>query len=135
MTAAEFTVEGWAIPEGIADVHALVKQARTEHSGVDEEAFLMMETAAIEIAGNVVEHGRPPGQVWWSFTLRVGPDHVEAVLADDGQKYEGDLSTVMPDPLAESGRGLALAQAVVDEFDYSHVGDMNVWTMRRTLRS
>lgn len=135
MTDREFTIEGWAVPEGIPSVHALVERARTEHAGLDEEAFMMLETAAIEIAGNVVEHGRPPGQVWWSFTLRVSPDCVEAILADDGQKYEGDLSAVMPDPLAESGRGIPLARAAVDELSYAHVNDLNVWTMRRTVNA
>jgi hypothetical protein len=27
----------------------------------------------IEVAGNVVEHGRPPGKVQWSFHLEVRP--------------------------------------------------------------
>src|SRR5688500_19350846 len=31
----------------------------------------MMETAVIEIAGNLVEHGRPPGRVRYRFTLTV----------------------------------------------------------------
>ncbi|MBE7323519.1 ATP-binding protein [Nocardioides sp. Y6] len=134
MDGDTFTLEGWAVPEGLADLHDLVERARVAHPDVDETAFMMLETAAIEIAGNVVEHGLPPGQVWWSFTLRMRPDHVEGVLADDGQRYEGDLSALMPDPLAESGRGIALAQAALDELHYAHEGDKNVWTMRRRLR-
>lgn len=133
MGGEEFTIEGWAVPDGLEDLHDLVEGARTAHPEVEADAFMMMETAVIEIAGNVVEHGLPPGQVWWSFTLRVRPEHVEGVLADDGQQYEGDLSSVMPDPLAESGRGIALARAALDQLHYAHTGGKNVWTMRRDL--
>lgn len=131
MPAEEFALKGWAVPEGLRDLRALVELADAAHPQIRSEAFLELETAAIEVAGNVVEHGRPPGQIRWSFTLRVMPEHVECVLADNGQKYEGDLTAVMPDPLAESGRGLALARAVLDEFSHTHTGDENVWTMRR----
>ncbi|GGD29016.1 ATP-binding protein [Nocardioides daphniae] len=131
---SEFTLEGLAVPEGLERLHDLVERAREAHPDVEAEAFMMMETAVIEIAGNVVEHGLPPGEVSWSFTLRVRPGVLEGLLADDGQKYEGDLSTVMPDPLAESGRGIALAQAALDELDYARADGTNVWTMRRHLR-
>ena len=129
---AVLTLEGWAVPEGLEDLHALVEQGRREHPQVDASAFMMLETAVIEIAGNVVEHGRPPGRVWWSFSLHVRPDLLVGVLADDGQEYEGDLGHVMPDPLAESGRGLALAQAALDALEYARVDGKNVWTMRRS---
>ena len=128
---ATLTLEGWAVPEGLEDLHALVERARDAHPDVDPEAFMMMETAVIEIAGNVVEHGRPAGQIWWSFTLRVLAEALEGTLADDGQEYGGDVSSVMPDPLAESGRGLALAHAALDELEYTRVDGTNVWTMRR----
>lgn len=131
--AAGLALEGWAVPEGLADLHDLVERARAAHPEVDPEAFMMMETAVIEIAGNVVEHGHPAGRIWWSFTLHVRPEGLEGVLSDDGQEYDGDLSSVMPDPLAESGRGLALAQAALDELAYDRVGGKNVWTMRRRV--
>lgn len=133
MAGEVFALEGMAVPEGLRALRALVERADTAHPEIRSDAFMELETAAIEVAGNVVEHGRPPGKIRWSFTLRVAPEHVEGVLSDDGQKYEGDLTAVMPDPMAESGRGLALAQAVLDEFSHTHNGERNVWTMRRGL--
>ncbi|QCX28064.1 ATP-binding protein [Nocardioides jishulii] len=132
---SDMTLEGLAVPEGLSSLHDLIKRGRAAHPHVDPEAFMMLETAVIEIAGNVVEHGRPPGEIWWSVSLRVHDDALEGVLADDGQRYEGDLSTVMPDPLAESGRGLPLAHAVLDELDYTRQHGKNVWTMRRRVRT
>jgi serine/threonine-protein kinase RsbW len=35
----------------------------------------------------------------------------------------------MPDPLAESGRGIALINALVDDFDYRRSDLQNIWTL------
>ena len=41
-----------------------------------------------------------------------------------------DLSSVaMPDELAESGRGLALAMAAVDDLSYEREGGRNLWRL------
>lgn len=133
MAGDEFTLEARADAEALPHLHDLIARARATHPEADEEAFMMLRTAALEIAGNVVQHGRPPGQVRWSFTLRVGRDVLEGVLADDGEEYECDLSAVMPDPWAESGRGIPLAQAALDELDYTRHDGKNVWTMRRRV--
>ena len=37
----------------------------------------------------------------------------------------------MPGEMAESGRGLPLASAALDELDYRREGSSNVWTMVR----
>lgn len=65
--------------------------------------------------------------------MRVSPDVLEGVLSDDSQQYDGDLTEVMPDSFAESGRGPALARTALDEFDYAREDGCNVWTMCRRL--
>lgn len=127
----ELRLVGWAVPAELDALHDLIERGRQAHPEVSAEAFMMMETAVIEIAGNVVEHGRPEGQVQWTFTLDVRDDVLEGVLSDDGHRYTGDVSSLMPDPLAESGRGLALARAALDDLHYAREDDRNVWTMRR----
>lgn len=130
MSGEELRLEGWAVPEELEALHQLCEQGRAAWPSVSAEAFMMMETAVIEIAGNVVEHGRPVRQVHWTFRLRLRDDVLEGVLSDDGHEYEGDLSSLMPDPLSESGRGIALAQAALDELHYAREDERNVWTMR-----
>ena len=93
----------------------------------------MIEMAIIEIAGNVVQHGHPPGQVIYAFELEVHPDRIVGVLADTGSAVP-DLSSIdegLPDDLAENGRGLWLAKATLDELDYVRVGDRNTWRLVR----
>jgi serine/threonine-protein kinase RsbW len=87
----------------------------------------------IEVAGNVVEHGRPPGDVSWAFRLTVLPDRLEATLSDSGEEYPGGTwGTTMPaDPMQEDGRGLALATAVLDALSYERRGTVNHWRMVR----
>lgn len=134
MSGDELRLDGWAVPAELEALHELCEQGREAWPTVSAEAFMMMETAVIEIAGNVVEHGRPIGQVRWTFTLRVRDAMLEGVLSDDGREYAGDLSSLMPDPLSESGRGLALAQAALDELRYAREDERNVWTMRRAAQ-
>ncbi len=108
-------------------------------STVDRIRF---ETAVVEVAGNVVEHAYSFDQLAGNagvrelaVRFRLGADVVEAVISDNGLPMEIDLAAVtMPGEEAESGRGLALAVAAVDELRYERDGGRNRWTMicRRT---
>jgi len=41
----------------------------------------------------------------------------------------------MPAELAESGRGMALIQALVDDLHYERVGDRNLWSIEKKRRT
>lgn len=61
--------------------------------------------------------------------VRVLPDQVKVSFVDDGPPARVDIaSAVMPDHNAESGRGLALAHAVLDRLHYRR-GFANHWTL------
>jgi serine/threonine-protein kinase RsbW len=95
---------------------------------------MLFETAVIEVAGNVVEHGQPSGQVRWRFRLAVREDSLEASLSDSGEEYPGGAwGTDMPEAMEEDGRGLALATAVLDSLVYERSGEVNQWSMVRRL--
>lgn len=97
----------------------------------DRELFAL---AVSEIATNVVTHARAREPIHIEVTLRVGEDVVEAVFADDGDPALIDLSKVdMPSWDAESGRGLALALAALDELTHE-TADGNTWRLRRWRR-
>jgi serine/threonine-protein kinase RsbW len=131
----EYVLEGLAIPETLSNLHELLERVGTEHPGLADEDLSMLETAVIEVAGNVVEHGRPEGKVVYRFRLAVLPERVEAHLEDAGQEVAGDPGApALPDPLAEHGRGLALTRAVLDEFSYGRVDGTNVWHLVRYRR-
>jgi serine/threonine-protein kinase RsbW len=132
VTGERYTLTGLAVPDELKSLHDLLAQVTQEHPSLPAADVMMLETAVMEIAGNVVEHGRPSGQVRWTFTLEVGPP-LRATLADSGEAYAETWTAEMPDVMSESGRGLALADAVLVELLYARSDGVNVWTMVREV--
>ena len=130
--AGEYSVNGLAIPESLDGLHGLLDRVRVDHPELDEVDLSMFETAIVEIHGNVIEHGIPPGQVVFAFELRVHDDRLVGILADTGSAVP-DLSQLgeLPDEMAESGRGLWLAKETLDELVYVRNGDRNTWKLVR----
>ncbi|WP_425956134.1 ATP-binding protein [Xylanimonas sp. McL0601] len=129
----DYVLEGFAVPGGLDHVHALLERAGAEHPEIDPTDLMLFETAVIEIANNVVEHGRPEGEVRWRLTLRVGENEIEAELVDSGQEFTPRLGADMPAASAESGRGLPMAEAVLDRMELTRVDTANRWHMLRRL--
>ena len=128
--AGEYELEALSVPESLEDLHDLMARARRDHPEVHSEDLMMLETAVVEIAGNVVEHGRPEGRAAYRMRLEVLDDLLRVRLTDAGAGAV-PCAPQTADPLAESGRGLALADAVVDRLDYQRVGDQNRWVVER----
>ena len=103
-----------------------------ERTGLEPGLALRFETGLVEITANVIEHSFDPDHPGRAFTLavEVADDAVRAELSDNGQPATIDLSAVaLPEDDAESGRGLAIAQATLDELTYEHTGGLNVWRL------
>ncbi|HWJ81156.1 MAG TPA: ATP-binding protein [Nocardioides sp.] len=129
-----YELGGFAIPEGLEDLHDLLNRVSAEHSAIDPMAFMLFETAVTEIANNVIEHGRPEGKVRWQFAIDVTERRLEATLSDSGEVFTGSLDADMPDVLAEGGRGLALARSMLDELTYERIEGVNVWHLARAAQ-
>lgn len=128
--AGEYRLTGLAVPASLDRLHLLLDDVRREHPEVAAGDLMMFETAIIEVHGNVVKHGRPEGQVTYAFELSVLPDRLQGFLATTGEAAP-DLSRVseLVDDLAESGRGMWLARAALDDLAYARSGDRNTWRM------
>jgi serine/threonine-protein kinase RsbW len=119
-------------PDDVTAVHAFLASVWDTEPSLSAEDRMALELALVELTSNVIEHGGGGGAVSCSLRLDVGSDGVEARLVDDGVPVPVDPSAAqLPDALAESGRGLALVQMVVDDFRYERVDDRNRWTVRR----
>ncbi len=109
-------------------MHNLLQVIWEKSPEVDIQDQLRFETALIELASNIFRHADTGSGVSCSLSVHISSDKIEANLRDTGQP--GDIEIVdvdMPDVLAESGRGLALINALVDEFTYERIDDHNVW--------
>ncbi|GEP32688.1 anti-sigma regulatory factor [Nocardioides szechwanensis] len=127
-----------ATPEIMDLVHVMLEHLWGTASGISDRDRVRFEMSVIEILGNVVEHAYAadnvdvPGHEGRRFEIVLGvtDEALMAHLADNGLPTALDLSGVaMPDELAESGRGLALATAALDELSYERVEDRNLWDL------
>ncbi len=129
-----YTVAGKVEVEGLELLHDLMAQVGRDHPEVEPVDLSMLETAVIEIAGNVVEHGTPPDGVRFEFQLEVTDGQLRAQLVDTGDPIVPvPVLDAAPgdDPLAESGRGFPIAFAVLSELRYERRGATNAWIMTR----
>src|SRR5687768_6310798 len=99
MAGDGYRLGGFALPEGLSELHGLLERAAAEDPTVDPTDLMLFETAVIEIASNIVKHGRPSGGMRWHFELAITEADLEGTLRDDGQAFEGDLDPDMPDEL------------------------------------
>lgn len=119
------TLETGAEPACLPRVHRLVDDLAQRLPDLADSDRRQFETAVVEVAGNIVEHGG----VGVRLQLRVNAyrDRLEACFCDTGCRPELQSPPEMPHALAEAGRGLALAAAVVDELVYERAGSTNHW--------
>lgn len=123
-----------APPSDVNSVHALLEQVWRDEPQVKARDRLCFETALIELASNVISHGDAGCGVRFRLAVRVTRARIEADLSDDADDpgLDADAPT-MPDAAAESGRGLAMIGALVDELTHSRTADGNTWHLARTL--
>lgn len=126
-----------ARPPSVELVHAAVAQLWTQHESVDSQVRIRFEMAVVEIFANIVEHAfrsdlalPEDGTRRLELSLLATDDEVTAEFSDNGQPAELDLSTAtLPDEEADSGRGLAMALAALDDLRYRRVGGRNRWSL------
>lgn len=128
--SVDVTLDGADAAVVLDRVHDALARLWREAGDVSEADRIAVETALVEVAGNVVRHG--PDARWHGRGVRVsvGPEVVVAVADQAGAPPDVDLDPVMAGPDAESGRGLAIARALA-ELDCAAVGGGTRWTLTR----
>ena len=102
-----------------------------------EDWKMLFELAVCEIAANIIEHARADVM---EFDIRITIDgsQVVAEFIDTGRPY-ADATSPKPRPAKrgqdydERGRGLALAETVLDELVYERTGTTNSWRLVKEL--
>jgi serine/threonine-protein kinase RsbW len=128
-------LSGPATPEMLDLVHAVLEQLWETHDDVAVADRVRFEMAVIEILGNIVEHAyeidsTDTGGRRFDVSVAATETELVASFGDNGLPMSIDLSDVaMPDELAESGRGLALAMAAVDDLSYEREDGRNLWRL------
>ena len=97
----------------------------------DRTAFTL---AVVEAAGNVVVHAVPAAEepIELAVDLAADPQRLEARIYEIGAApAQVDLAGPVAQEHHESGRGLALIQALVSRVVFERHGDTNVWKLCR----
>ena len=127
---------------GLADVES-IDSVHNELDGLWEDAPLVQAvdqitftTAVIESASNIVQHAQPAKAqkpVELGVDISVQPTLLRArVSAFYAKPPFGPMEPGTPDDDSESGRGLALIQALVTTVTFERQDGTNTWVLTRT---
>lgn len=123
-------------PDDVDTVHALLATVWRETPMISVIDRISFETATIELVSNVMRHADSGSGVSCTLTVEVSDYRIEANLQDTGKPGHVDLvDRAIPDEFAESGRGILLIQALVDELSYEREGSHNHWRIMRKIKS
>jgi len=107
----------------------------TRTPDVPAEDRILFGLALSEVMTNVSQHSSGV-EVTMSVDVRASRDALRAEITDSAAPATIDWDGVaMPDQESESGRGLALAVAALDQFDHANDRGGNTWVLVRRLRA
>jgi len=133
LVSHSYELTGHVTTATITEVHELFSRARADNPHIATADVEQVETAAIEVVGNVLAHADQNRQVPYTFLLTIQRDRLAAELVDTGEPVPDTEDPMMPEMWAEHGRGLALVRALVDEMSYQRVDGHNIWNLVRRL--
>lgn len=123
-------LETTAGPGTLDAVQRTLEQAWSAGAAVPDTIRTNVATAAAEVVSNIVEHAARRGPVDIRMDVSVLPGEVRLEFTDNGSPADIDLSEVrMPDPMADRGRGLAIALAFLSDLSYRRDESGNHWTL------
>lgn len=118
-------------PNDVDEVHDSVDDLWHRNADLGTNERMRFETALLELAGNVIEHAEGNERLLCQLTLRRTSTVLEAVLSDSGAEVQVPFRVEMPDPdeMAESGRGIAMIELLMDDFSYERDSEGNRWRL------
>jgi serine/threonine-protein kinase RsbW len=132
----EYSLTAPAEPASLERMHALLQEVWSDHGDITDTDRMLFEVAVTEVGGNIAEHAHDGAPLDFTLHVRVHLDRIEGEFLDNGRRAEVDLATAaMPRAMSESGRGLALTLAAVDELVYRRDGCTNHWRIVRLRRA
>ncbi|XAS67059.1 ATP-binding protein [Micrococcaceae bacterium Sec5.7] len=132
---ARRSFRGQSSPEAIEAVHEMLDDLWEDASFVPDMDRMTFATAIIESASNIVQHAEPEAQdpvelgVDISVQLALLQARVSAFHARE--PFASQMEPGMPDEDSESGRGLALIQALVTTVTFERQDGTNTWILSR----
>src|ERR1019366_2912365 len=134
MNKASYSLTMFSPPATLDAVHDLLSTVWEKSPKVNLENQMRFETALIELVSNVFRHADTGDGVACALTIDISDMQIEAQWRETGDPGDFQLmEAIMPDELDESGRGIPLIQAMMDEFTFENQGEHNFWRIVRKL--
>ena len=121
--------------EAIEAIHNELDALWDDAAFVPDMDRMTFATAVIEAAANIVQHSLPVAEkpVEIDVDISVRPTRLVARVSAYNAKepFANDMQASMPDSDAESGRGLALIEALVTTVTFERQDGTNTWILTR----
>ncbi|WP_426997136.1 ATP-binding protein [Pseudarthrobacter sp. N5] len=132
---ARRTFRGLSAPEAIESVHTQLDELWEDASFVPDMDRMTFTTAIIEAASNIVQHAVPvaadPVELGVDITVHLTILQARVSAFNAKEPFASQLEPSMPDEESESGRGLALIQALVTTVTFERQDGTNTWILTR----
>ncbi|WOH18111.1 ATP-binding protein [Paenarthrobacter sp. GOM3] len=126
---------GPSTEEAIEAIHNELDALWDDASFVPDMDRMTFATAVIEAAANIVQHALPVAEkpVEIDVDISVRPSRLVARVSafNAREPFADDMQASMPDSEAESGRGLALIEALVTTVTFERQDGTNTWILTR----
>ena len=132
---ASRSFRGPAAADAVEAVHNDLDSLWQDVPFVSDMDQMTFATAVIESASNIVQHAEPAGEqpVELGVETTVQPTLLQArVSAYYAKPPYGPMEPMLPGEDAESGRGLALIEALVTTVTFERQDGTNTWVLTRT---
>lgn len=132
---ASRSFRGLAAEDAIESVHNDLDSLWLDAPFVQDMDQMTFTTAVIESASNIVQHAEPAGKdpVELGVDIEVRPTLLQArVSAYHAKPPFGPMEPGTPGEEAESGRGLALIEALVTTVTFERQDGTNIWVLTRS---
>ncbi|WGM19874.1 ATP-binding protein [Paenarthrobacter sp. OM7] len=121
--------------DAIEAIHNELDALWDDASFVPDMDRMTFATAVIEAAANIVQHAVPVAEkpVEIDVDISVRPARLVARVSayNAREPFASDMQASMPDSDAESGRGLALIEALVTTVTFERQDGTNTWVLTR----
>ena len=115
--------------DALGEIEQLLASAWSAHPHIPELIRTQIAIATGEIGAYILEHATAGHLLRVAMEVRVLANEVWVEFTDNGGPLHVDLDAVsLPDDMAERGRGLPLAKAVLDRLIYERDA-LNHWTL------
>ncbi|MGP0223326.1 ATP-binding protein [Paenarthrobacter sp. NCHU4564] len=132
---ARRSYHGLSNDDAIEAIHNEIDALWDDASFVPDMDRMTFATAVIEAASNIVQHAQPVAEkpVEIAVDISVRPTRLVARVSafNAREPFANDMQASMPDSDAESGRGLALIEALVTTVTFERQDGTNTWTLTR----